>query len=145
LPPQDIVIVSVKIGTLDQALASIQPLLHATTRIVVVMNGLPWWYGDVVAPAHRDLLNALLDPGGRRRQWAPASRLIWGVAMAGGQRLRPGWIKNTSPARNRIDFGYVDGRQDDALDQLVQLFSLGGMQARVASGLPETIWQKLLI
>src|SRR5690606_21631044 len=93
LPPQEIIIISVKIGALDQVLASIQPLLHAQTRVVVVMNGLPWWFGRVVAPEHRALVDALLDPNGDRAQWVPQDRLIWGVAMTGGQRIKPGWIK----------------------------------------------------
>lgn len=145
LPPQDIVIVSVKIGTLDRALASIQPLLHEQTRVVVVMNGLPWWYGSAVVAEHRALLDSLLDPNGKRARWVPQKRLSWGVAMAGGQRVKPGWIKNTSPSRNRLDLGYPDGHQDAVLDQLMQRFSLGGVQVHVARNLPEKIWEKLLI
>lgn len=145
LPPQDIVLVSVKASMLDAALESIQPLLHDTTRVVVVMNGLPWWFGRVVKPEYRAMIDGLLDPFGQKAQWIADDRLIWGVIMAGGQRLGPGRIKNTSPNRNRLDLGYIDGRQDAVLDQLCQRFSQGGIQTQAAQHLPVAIWQKLLV
>lgn len=142
---QDLVIVTVKRAGLRKALVSIGPLLGTDTRVLVAMNGLPWWFGDSLAPSHSALVKRLLDPDGTLAALLPAGRTIWGMIVAGGEILAPGVIVNSTPTINSLDIGYPDGRTDGAITLAAEVLNRAGFRTSVTDNIRSKIWFKLLL
>ena len=145
LGSQDLVIVAVKRSGLRTALEGIKPLITSDTRVLVAMNGLPWWFGNSLRPSHAAILKNLLDPDGSLAALLPADRLIWGMVMAGGEILEPGVILNSTPANNSLDIGYPDGHTDAAITLAAELLGRAGFRTAVTGDIRGKIWFKLLL
>src|SRR6187431_2078118 len=76
LGPQDLIIVAVK----GPALAAVAPAVHAMlgpdTRVLVAMNGVPWWFFDGLAGEAQGLHLESVDPGGVVADLIPTERVI---------------------------------------------------------------------
>ena len=105
LGPQDVVIVTVKAHQLPAFAATAAPLLRADTAVVFAQNGIPWWY-----PGHD--LGDLLDPGGVLEAVIGSDRTIGGVVYSANAIEAPGVIRNTSPDRDRLTLGAINGQVD---------------------------------
>ena len=145
LGTQDLVIVTVKRSGLPRALESISLLLGRHTRVLVAMNGLPWWFGDALAASHAAVLKRLLDPDGALAALLPADQLIWGMVIAGGEILAPGVIFNSTPTINSLDIGYQDGHTDHAIAVAAELLNRAGFRTVVTGDIRHKIWLKLLL
>jgi 2-dehydropantoate 2-reductase len=62
LGPQELVVIALKAPSLAGAVASIEPLLDASTVLLPAMNGVPWWFLPAALPDQAPLES--VDPGG---------------------------------------------------------------------------------
>lgn len=145
---QDILIVSVKRMALAGIIDALAPMIGGGTRLVFIMNGLPWWFDNRDGKTARDNavtdLQRYLDPQGRLASLAPLERQVWSVVTSGGAIVAPGTIKNTTP-ENTIRFGYADDRNDGFIAGLVELFAKAGYNAAIAKDIRAEIWRKILV
>lgn len=142
---QDIVVVSVKLTSLPDAVVAAAPLIGPHTRILFAMNGLPWWFVDGLPINRSERLENLLDPSGQLRGAVPRERWVAGAVRSGNYILRPGVIFNTTPEMNAITLGYSDGRTDKVLAEFCSLAQRGSYRATVSPVIRDEIWSKLLI
>jgi 2-dehydropantoate 2-reductase len=145
LGKQDLVIVTVKRPALAAALAQVQPLIGPDTRLLIAMNGLPWWFGDALGEPWSSAIRDMLDADGTLAGLAPLRNLVWGMVIAGGEILEPGVILNTTPTRNAIEIGYPDGREDAPIASAAAVLDKAGIRTSVTTDIRPKIWFKLLM
>lgn len=144
LPPQDIIVVTVKGPGLPAIADPLRRMLGPDTRLVFVMNGIPWWFGAGLEVALPDSLLNMLDPGALLRHAFPPDRIIWGVVYSSNEVIEPGVVCNSTP-RNRLCLGKPDGTSDPRLDELVALLARAGYTAQASAAIRQEVWIKMLV
>jgi 2-dehydropantoate 2-reductase len=143
LPSQDLVITGLKGHQLAAAAPGIAKLLHSGTRVVMILNGIPWWY------FHRDRQSNFaetqfeeLDPGGVLWHLLGPERVIGCVAYQGAEVINPGEIKLSNIGR------YVLGEPSDELSPDIEaisaLMTQAGLNITISPNIRNEIWNKLL-
>lgn len=145
LGAQDLLIVSVKAHQLPQAMREARPLMGPATHVMFVMNGLPWWFAEGLDLAPTAELRADLDPDGSLASDVPLARVLWGVVTSGGTVVAPGIIRNTTPDKNILTFGYPQGGESDVALAVKDVFTRAGYATTLSATIRRDIWQKLLI
>lgn len=145
LGPQDIVIISVKGPSLQAAVEAAAPLIAAETRVLLVMNGLPWWFLDGLPVEPTPGLIRLLDPAGRMDAVIPRERAAAGVITSGGRIVAPGVIENTTPKSNILTLGFADGRANSLVAEFASLAVKAGYKSALTTDIRVAIWTKLFI
>lgn len=141
---QDLVIVCVKAPALPAIARSIAPLLHDGTLVLVVGNGIPWWYlHGTGGPAGTERIDRL-DPGGALDEHIASRRIVGGVAYTACTVLAPGVIRSEN-ARNRLVIGRPDGRPDPRLETFADLLAPSGVDVAVTPRIRDAIWAKLVL
>jgi len=141
---QDVVVISVKRTSLTGVRDTLMSLIGEDTRVVFIMNGLPWWF-DEAALSASDRLRHYLDPGNEMAHVAPIHHQIWGVITSGGAIVAPGVVRSTTPETNIIRLGYADDRKDDRILALSQVLLGAGYDAAVADAIRTEVWRKILV
>ena len=145
LGPQDLVVVSVKGPSLPAAMDVIAPLLSPDTRVLLAMNGLPWWFLDGLPVEAPPGLRRLLDPTGRMDSIIPRERAAACVITSGGRIVEPGVIENTTPNLNILTLGFADGRDDAVVGEFAALAVRAGYKSALTPTIRVAIWTKLFI
>lgn len=145
LGSQALVIVSVKAHELAAAADGIRALIGQESRVLYVMNGLPWWFLDGMAVNLMPDLRHRLDPDGRAANLAPLERVIWGVVRSGGTIVRPGVIRNTTPKTNSLVIGMPLRDQAESVRTTVAMMTRAGYQTKASDNIRADIWAKLLL
>ncbi|WP_455273248.1 ketopantoate reductase family protein [Rhizobium herbae] len=143
LGPQDLVIVTLKGHQLTSASADIARLLKPGGRVVLIQNGIPWWYfhGDTASGLEGRQVEAL-DPGGLVWQRIGPERVIGGVIYQGAQMLEPGHIRLTSGGL--LHLGEPSGTMSAELDAIAGLLQASGWTIKTTDRIRDEIWLKFL-
>jgi 2-dehydropantoate 2-reductase len=138
---QDLVIISVKQPSFNVIVGKIAPLLGAQTKVLVAMNGVPWWFLDGLEKAPIDKVLKTLDPEGNLRQILPSNQVIGcvvhfacSVPEAGVSRLNGG---------NRLILGESDGKVSDLLVDINGALNSAGFDSEISTHIQKDIWFKL--
>ncbi|HEY1093005.1 MAG TPA: 2-dehydropantoate 2-reductase, partial [Burkholderiaceae bacterium] len=137
LGPQDLVVVAVKAPALAAVAPLIAPLLSERTRLLVAMNGVPWWFleGHVLQS---------VDPGGVIAAHIPRERVIGCVVHAACSVLEPGLIHHKQGAGLIIGTPKGGPREQDAALQITAaLLERAGFELSVSEHIQRDIWFKL--
>ena len=141
--PQDLVLSTLKGHQLPAAAPGLAALLGPRTRVVMVLNGIPWWY------AHRDPGRhsgggtlAMLDPDGALHRLVGPDRVIGCVAYSGAEVPRPGEVLLT--VDRPFILGEPSGEATPDLDRVAALFRAAGFAAETTGRIREAIWSKLM-
>jgi 2-dehydropantoate 2-reductase len=143
--PQDVVLVAVKGTGLPAIAARLPALFDGGTRVVFAMNGIPWWFGDGFRVALPAATRARLDPGDALRRAIAPERIVGCAVYSGNAVERPGVVRNTTPARNRLILGTPDGRADPRVDAFAALGRGAGFDAVVTPAIREALWIKMQV
>jgi 2-dehydropantoate 2-reductase len=144
LEPQDVVIVAVKAPTLPAIAAHVGSLLREDSRVLFVMNGIPWWYFHSHGGALDGTHLRRLDPERALSEYVGPGRTVGAVAYTACTVVEPGVIRAEN-ARNRLVIGRPDGLPDGRLDDLVSLLSPSGLEVTVTPEIRNAVWAKLLM
>ena len=137
LPPQDVVIVTMKAHSLPAVADSLARLVAAQGSIVFVLNGIPWWWRLGLPGASGAL--PLLDPEGVL--WTKLRERTLGCVVYGPVEVQePGVIFHFSG--NRWLIGEPDGSKSPRLKSVVDLFNAGGLAAEIPEDLRREVWRK---
>lgn len=143
LGPQDVVLVTVKSPSLPAVAAGIAPLLHETTAVAFVMNGIPWWYFH----AHGGPLDGRqlprLDPAQALWRVVTPQRAIGGVFWPACSVPAPGVVRLLSVAGRGTAFGEPDGRITARIEAIAAAFRAAGLGVSITAEIRALIWQKL--
>ena len=141
---QDVLFVTVKAHSLAGIHEHLEPLISASSLVVFAQNGMPWWYPiglpqDKPRPPSVPIFRlarsflAVMNP----------RQIIGAVVDASSEVCSPGLIHNTSTA-NRLALGWIDDRNDQALDALRGAVAAAGYISPPVASIRESVWLKLL-
>lgn len=140
LPPQDLVIATLKATALPGAAATIARLLAPEGCAAFLLNGITWWW-PFGLPGNRGPL-PLLDPDGAL--WRHLrTRALGCVVNSPNEIIEPGVVLHSG--RCRFTFGEPDGSASARAELTAGVFRRGGMEAVVSTDLRREIWSKLLL
>jgi 2-dehydropantoate 2-reductase len=139
LPPQDLVVVTMKAHALPGAAAAIGRLLAPEGNAIFLLNGIPWWWRHGMPGAAGTL--PLLDPDGALWTQVRPERALGCVVYSPNEIVAPGVIVHTGP--NYLAIGEPAGSPSARLKAAAEMFTRGGVETRVPADLRREIWQKL--
>lgn len=142
LPPQDLVITGMKGHQLSAAADGIASLLHPQTRVMMILNGIPWWYfhqDQESGFAERKLQQ--LDPDSRLWTLIGPERVIGCVAYQGAEVIKPGCTKLNG--KGHFFLGEPDGKLSGDLQAVASLLGQAGLDIRPTERIRDEIWAKL--
>ena len=142
LPPQDVVLVTVKAPALPAIADGIASLLHRDSLVVFVGNGIPWWYFHGHGGPREGTRLPRLDPGDVLWTAVGPERSAGAVAYTACTVVAPGLIRAANPG-NRLIVGRPDRRPDARLDTLASLLTASGIEASVTPDIRDAVWAKL--
>jgi 2-dehydropantoate 2-reductase len=143
LPKQDLIITGLKGHQLGAAAADIASLMHDGTRVVMILNGIPWWY------FHRDRDSRFaeqqieeLDPDGSLWRLIGPQRVIGCVAYQGAEVINPGEIRLSN--NGRFVIGEPSGEATADLQAISALLTSAGLNVTTSGRIRDDIWSKLM-
>ncbi len=140
LPPQDLVVVTLKAPSLPAAAESVARLLAPEGCAVFLVNGIPWWWRHGLPGAGGTL--PLLDPEEKLWNRLGSERALGCVVYSPNEMEAPGIIVHIGASR--FVMGEPDGSSSARLNAAVGLFNRGGLVAEAAADVRREIWRKLI-
>jgi 2-dehydropantoate 2-reductase len=146
LGEQDIIFVTVKAPSLPAIRKHLIAMVGATTRIVFIQNGIPWWYpcglpSTKLTPPTLPFFGDMAD----LENTIPFSRMAGGAIYSGNEVIAPGVVRNTSPNRNRLSVGPVRPQDRGLWDDLPATIEAAGLIAPIVSDIRTAVWSKLAV
>jgi 2-dehydropantoate 2-reductase len=143
LGPQDLVISTLKGHQLPAAAPLFSPLLKPATRVLIIQNGIPFWYfhGDV-APDLRDRRIPELDPDDALWEMIDPARALGGVVYQPAEIIAPGEVRATG--RGHLLIGEPSGTMSDDLEAIAALVEETGWTVARTTRIRDEIWRKLI-
>ncbi|MEP7058926.1 MAG: 2-dehydropantoate 2-reductase [Caldimonas sp.] len=143
LGPHDLVIVALKGPALIEAAPTLRPLLHAQTVVLPAMNGVPWWFLQVAAPAAGADAGPLrsVDPDGRIGATLPLAQVLGCVVHLTCSSPEPGVVAHGFG--NRLIVGEPSGGASARTAAVCELLARAGFAAEASTDIRSDIWYKL--
>ncbi|MHB2167954.1 ketopantoate reductase family protein [Alsobacter sp. R-9] len=138
LPPQDVVVVTLKAHDATAAAPALGRLLKPDGTAAFFANGIPWWWRvgqDDPAPLEA------VDPGGGLWRHVGPERVLGGVIYSGNQMDRPGRILHRGG--DRWPVGEPDGRISNRVEALASLLKRIGLNAFATPDIRREVLVKL--
>ena len=141
LPPQDLVIVTLKAQSQPAAAADVAALLAPGATAVFASNGIPWWWTYRGADAPGKPL-PLLDPDAQLWSRVGPTRTIGCVIFSANEVVEPGVVQHST--NNRFLLGEPDGRLSARVQAIAQTLKEGGVGGEATADIRRWVWTKLL-
>ncbi len=138
---QDMVILALKAHQVAAVAAELPLLMHKTTRVVTMQNGIPWWYFHKLAGEYAGMPVKAVDPEGVIAQHIPIDSVIGSVVYPASEVIRPGVIKVIEG--NRFTLGEIDGADTPSIRAISDAFKAAGFKAPVSMDIRSEIWLKV--
>ncbi|MFS2149758.1 ketopantoate reductase family protein [Rhizobium sp. Rhizsp42] len=143
LPPQDLVITGLKGHQLSAAAEGMAKLLKADTRVLMILNGIPWWYFHRDDhPEFAELQFEELDEGGALWRLVGPHRVIGCVAHQGAEVSEPGHVKLSN--KGRFILGEPSGEITADLEAIQALLQKADLNITLSPEIRNDIWSKLM-
>ncbi|MFT4003115.1 MAG: 2-dehydropantoate 2-reductase [Rhizobium sp.] len=143
LPPQDLVITGLKGHQLAAAVPGIVKLLHSGTRVVMILNGVPWWYFHRDRQSgHAEYQLEELDPNGELWRRVGPERVIGCVAYQGAEVIAPGEVKLSNSGH--FILGEPSGETTADIEATAALLQQAGINISISGRIRDDIWSKLM-
>ncbi|WP_439574194.1 ketopantoate reductase family protein [Phreatobacter sp.] len=140
LPPQDLVVVTLKAHSLPTVASQLKALLKPGAAVLFFTNGVPWWWNHGLS---EDGSLALLDPEGRLWRDLGPDCVLGGVVYSANAVTEPGVITHT--AGNRWIIGEPTGDISPRADAAAEVFREAGLVGEVSPDIRRAMWQKLVL
>jgi len=140
--PQDMIILCVKTYALPGVLATMASLCAAHTRVVPMINGIPWWYPHAQPSPLAGRRMTSVDPDGTLSESLDPERIVGACTYVAVENDGPGRIRHIDG--QRFVFGDPAGRALPEIDALADIFGKAGFQARATADIRTEVWTKLL-
>lgn len=138
---QDLVILGLKAHQVAAVAAELPQLMHSSTRVVTMQNGIPWWYFYKLAGNYTSMPVRAVDPDGVIAQYIPIDSVIGSVVYPASEVIRPGVIKVIEG--NRFTLGEIDGSDTPSVRVISDAFKAAGFKAPVSTDIRSEIWLKV--
>jgi 2-dehydropantoate 2-reductase len=137
----DLVILTVKGQDVPAAAQAMQPLLGDETHVLMIGNGIPWWYGYGLGGAHESRKIDAVDPEGHLYHLIEPRRVLGGVTNVGASIPKPGHVHMKTEQWFRI--GEPSGAMTPRLQAVCNLLCHAGVEAQPREDIRSDIWHKL--
>jgi 2-dehydropantoate 2-reductase len=142
LPKQDLIITGLKGHQLSDAAEGIAGLLKDGTRVVMILNGIPWWYFHADKESgHAERQLPEVDPNGKLWSLIGPERILGCVAYQGAEIVEPGKISLSGSGRYFL--GEPSGAMSDDLAAISELLTRSGLTIIQSPRIRDEIWTKL--
>ena len=141
----DIIFVTLKATQLDAAAADLMSKLTENGALVMIQNGLPWWYFDGLDSQYAGSSIRCLDKLGVLKQWIPLERIIGGVIYMPVSQVAPGKIFLPDIVVPKLLIGELNGSLSPRLASIEQLMNECGLKTEAVTDIRKAKWQKVLI
>jgi len=119
----------------------VQPLLAPHTRVLVAMNGVPWWFFEGLGGPCDGLQLPLLDPHGVIAQSIPTAQVLGCVVHFSAQSPKAGVVQKIQG--NHLIIGEPAGGVSASAQGLADCLSAAGFEVKVSPRIQQDIWFKL--
>lgn len=137
--PQDLVVLAVKSHQVADVAADLPALFTATTRVVTMQNGIPWWFFHGM-PGFEGRTLRSVDPTGAASTHIDAWRIIGSVVYPAAEVTAPGVVQVIEG--NRFSLG-EPGERSEALSEVSKTFIAAGFKAPIARDIRAEIMVKV--
>lgn len=138
---QDLIVLAVKGPALASAVPAVKAMLGPATRVLVAMNGVPWWFFDGLGGALDGVHLESVDPGGVVAAAIPSVQVIGCVVHASCSSPEPGLVRHVM-GMNLI-VGDPAGAACGPTRALAELLKRAGFNTTVSERIQKDIWYKL--
>jgi 2-dehydropantoate 2-reductase len=138
---QDVVILGMKAHQVAAIAAELPALMHDSTRVVTMQNGIPWWYFHKLPGAWEGTPVRAVDPDGVIAQHIDVNRVIGSVVYPASEVIRPGVIKVIEG--NRFSLGELDGSDTTSIRAIADALKAAGFKAPISKDIRSEIWLKV--
>jgi 2-dehydropantoate 2-reductase len=141
----DVIFVTLKSTQLQFSATDIVSKLAKNGSLVMIQNGLPWWYFDGLDSQYSGLSMHSLDPGGILKKTLPLDCIIGGVIYMPVSQLAPGHIYLHDIAVPKLLIGELNGVLSSRLQNLKRLVNDSGLMTEAVQDIRKEKWLKLSI
>ncbi|NTV85967.1 MAG: 2-dehydropantoate 2-reductase [Burkholderiaceae bacterium] len=138
---QDVVILGMKAHQVAAIAAELPALMHDSTRVVTMQNGIPWWYFHKLPGAWEGTPVRAVDPDGVIARHIDVDRVIGSVVYPASEVIRPGVIQVIEG--NRFSLGELDGSDTASIREIADAFKAAGFKAPISRDIRSEIWLKV--
>jgi 2-dehydropantoate 2-reductase len=144
LGPQDLLVLAVKGPSLREVAPVVEDWLatcDADARVLVAMNGVPWWFFERLDGPCAGLHLDAVDPGGDIARRIPVDRVIGSVVHASCAVDAPGHVRHVMGMG--LILGEPAGGVSPALQRIAEPFSRAGFNLTLSPRIQNDLWYKL--
>ena len=141
LGPQDLIVLAVKGPSLAGVVPGVKAMLAPHTKVLVAMNGVPWWFFDGLVGPCDGLRLESIDPGGLAAAAIPSAQVIGCVVHAACSSPEPGLVRHVMGMG--LIIGDPAGGAPEHVTRLAQLLTRVGFNTTVSDCIQKDIWYKL--
>ena len=138
---QDVVLLTVKAHQVGAVAPELRHLLHESTAIVTMQNGIPWWYFHRHGGEYEGKAVQAADPDGTIARHIDSARLVGCVVYPAANLIAPGVVQVVEG--NRFTLGELDGSTTPRLQAIAASLIAAGFKAPITSEIRSEIWLKL--
>ncbi|MFI5246892.1 MAG: 2-dehydropantoate 2-reductase [Gemmatimonadales bacterium] len=140
--PHDTVLLTVKAHQVAAVAGDLHHLCDATTSIVTMQNGIPWWYFQRHGGPYDGTPVRAADPDGSIARAVDPARIIGTVVYPAAVLEAPGVVRVVEG--KRFTLGELDGSTTPRLEAIAARFIAAGFKAPISDDLRAEIWLKLI-
>ena len=141
LPPQDVVIVTLKAHSITAALDHLRKLMHKDTVVLFGVNGVPWWFFHGLSDSLEERTVKSVDPTGRIWDEIGPERALGCVIYPAAELTAPGNVTHISG--NRVCIGEPNAPSSERAENLSDVLEQAGIKAPIRRNIRHEIWIKL--
>ena len=140
----DYIFVTLKSMQIAGAAKDMVSKLSSGGSLVMIQNGLPWWYFEGVDSAWRGSQLKTLDPNGTLARQIPLELIVGAVIFK--PVIKVGQAKYTlgQAAKTGLTIGEVDNQIRPRLTEIAGMVNSTGFQTQIVTDIRFAKWQKLL-
>jgi 2-dehydropantoate 2-reductase len=141
----DLVMVTLKAMQLEPVAQDLVDRLAPQGNLLMIQNGLPWWYFEHQTGPWQQASIPCLDPNGVLARTIPLDRVVGAVIYKPVTSLGPGEILLPPVMPPRLIVGEVDNHLTPRLMQVQQCLTQAGLNTEVTDNIRLAKWQKLMM
>lgn len=141
LDPQEIVFLALKAHQIEPVASDLPVLFDASTVMVTLQNGIPWWYFQKLNGNYTDRMVSAVDPRGMLLNNIDPNVIIGCIAYPAATIVEPGVVRHIEG--NRFPVGELDGSESNRVRQVADTLTSAGFKSRVLDDIRSEIWLKL--
>jgi 2-dehydropantoate 2-reductase len=139
--PHDTVLLTLKAHQVGAIAPEIHHLLHDSTTVVTMQNGIPWWYFQKQGGPHAGTPVRSADPDGTIAAHIPPERVIGSVVYPAANLVEPGVVQVVEG--KRFTLGELDGTTTPRIQAISAALAKAGFKAPVTDDIRAEIWLKI--